>query len=176
MPPEQMRHWIAVAAGIATIIYGSTEALSIESPGVAAPLVLGPVAAGVGAVLLLIGTTRLGLMGAATGLMILGWFFAALIRKSVGFTRGPVYVVVALLTGLLAYDYFESDGVITAVEIAALAVAPLVGWIVEVPALRSWKAWKRELLRLALVAIPVGIAVTLAVIQHRKDLAGQTET
>jgi hypothetical protein len=170
MPAEQMWQWTGVATGISIVLSKSTEMIAIRRPGAAAPLVLGPVAAGVGAVCLLIGTIKLGWMGAALGLMLLGWLAATLIRKGISFSRGPVYVVFTLLAGLLTYDYFES-GSITLTQIALVSVAPLLAWIVEIPPMRNWRAWKRELARLIVVSIPITVAVGMAVVQFRKDSA-----
>jgi hypothetical protein len=174
MPVEQMHRWIAVAAVIALAVTVFVEGLSHKRPGVAAAIVLGPMAAGVGAILLLVGTTKLGWLGASIGLMVLGWFFAGLIGKPITLSRGPVTVVVTLLTALITYDFFES-GEITSMQIALLCGAPVLGWFVEIPPIKNMKAWKRELLRLVLVFIPIGIAVGLAVIQFKKDSAGNLE-
>jgi hypothetical protein len=111
--------------------------------------------------------------GAAAPLLL--WFFAAVLRRSIVFTRGPVYVVVAILTGLVTYDYVVSDNSITLLETGLLAIAPLLGWIVEIPALRRWHVCKREALRLILVSIPIGLAVMPAVIQFRKEFAGNMD-
>ena len=170
MPVAQMWEWVAVASGIALVVNASTEAIAIRRPGSAAALVLGPTAAGIGAMLLLIGTIKLGWMGAAIALMILGWFTATLIGKNISLSRGPVYVVVTLLAGLLTYDYFES-GDITLVQISLVSTAPLLAWIVEAPPMRRWKAWKRELLRMVIIFIPIAVAVGMAVVQFRQDSA-----
>lgn len=170
MPRAMMWQIIGIAAGIAFILSCATEGIAMRKPGVAAPLILGPVAAGAGAIQLFVGTVTLGWLGACIALMILGWMVAALIRKSLNFSRGPVYVVLTLLAGLFAYDYFES-GNITLWEIALLAVAPLLAWIVEIPPLGKLKNWQREVLRVILVFIPVGIAAGIAFVQFKKDSA-----
>jgi hypothetical protein len=172
IPVVQMWEWAAVASGIALVVNASTEAIAIRRPGAAAALVLGPLAAGIGAMLLMVGTIKLGWLGAAIALTILGWFAATLIGKNISLARGPVYVVVTLLAGLLAYDYFESDN-ITLLQIALLSTAPLLAWIVEVPPMRRWSAWKRELVRMVIVFIPIAFAVGMAVVQFRKDSAEQ---
>ncbi len=51
-------------------------------------------------------------------------------------------------------------------------LAPALAWIVEISPLDKWKPWKRELLRAALVAVPIIIAIILAAIQFKKDSAG----
>jgi hypothetical protein len=172
MPVAQMWEWVAVASGIALVINASTEAIAIHRPGPAAALGLGPTAAGIGAILLMVGTIKLGWLGAAIALMVLGWFAASLISKNISLSRGPVYVVVTLLTGLLTYDYFES-GNITVAQAALVSMAPFLAWIVELPPMRKWSAWKRELLRMVIVFIPIGIAVGMAVVQFRKDAAAE---
>jgi hypothetical protein len=170
MPVAKMWHWAMIAMVIAGVDYSLTEGIANRRPGVAVPLVLGPVAAGTGAVLLLIGTYSFGLLGAALGLMILGWCGAALIHKSISFSRGPVVLVIALLVGFLTYDYFQSDD-FTSTELVLIAVAPLMAWVVEWRPMSRWKSWKREVLRMVLVFIPIGVAVGMAFIQFKKDTA-----
>jgi hypothetical protein len=171
MPVAKIWEWAAIAGLISVVIYSSTEGLANRRPGVTVPLILGPVAAGVGAVILMVGATfSLGWMGAAMGLIILNWFFTSLVGKKISFSRGPVFVVIALLVGILTYDFFESDD-ITITEIALIAIAPLLAWIAEWRPMRNWKPWQRELLRMALVFIPVAIAVGMAAIQYKKAVA-----
>jgi hypothetical protein len=64
--------------------------------------------------------------------------------------------------------------VLTPDELNALAAAPLFAMIVEIPALHRWRPWKRELLRLALVSIPIIVAVIPAAIQFQKDSAASS--
>jgi hypothetical protein len=90
--------------------------------------------------------------------------------KNLSFSRGPVYVVVTLMAGLLTYDYFAS-GNITVMQVSLFSVAPLLAWVVEVPPMRKWNAWKRELLRVVIVSVPIAIAVGMAVVQFRMDAA-----
>src|SRR6185437_15861692 len=113
---------------------------------IATALVLGPLAAGVAAVVVLIADQNMGYLAAALALIVLSWFVVALFIKSVQLSRGPILFCIALLTGLLTYGYFASDFMITW-QLMLIGIAPVIGWAVDLLPTNRWKNWKRELLR-----------------------------
>ncbi len=169
MPTAELWRWIGVATAIAAILIGSISLLSRRGSAAAA-IPLGFFAAGTGLIVLLSGNQNLGLLTLSLALMVLGIFVAALMSSAKTLQRGPVIVCIALLTGLLAYGYYD-PGVITSTELALLLAGPLLAWIAEAPPMRGWKTWKRELVRAALAGIPIAIAIGLAVVQFKKDYA-----
>jgi hypothetical protein len=162
LPANKMWTWIGVAAAIGLVLTFSTEALAHRPGGVAAALAVGPLAAGVGAINILTGNAKLGWLGASLGVIVFGWFVAALCSRAATLARGPIIVVMAIVSGLLAYGYFASDSM-TTLELVLLPIAPLLAWLAELPPLQRWRDWRQELIRLILVAIPIGIVVGIAV-------------
>ena len=55
-----------------------------------------------------------------------------------------------------------------------LIAAPTLAWIAEIPKLRGTKTWQRELVRFAVVLIPIAIALFLAY-QYWASVQGQDE-
>jgi hypothetical protein len=99
------------------------------------------------------------------------YFILALILKKTSLSCGPCLTAISLLASWLAYAHFDSN-VITLPEISLVALAPALAWITEISPMDKWKPWKRELLRFALTATPIIIAIILAAVQFKKDAAG----
>ena len=123
---------------------------------------------------MLTGNLYVGSLCAAVALMILTWLIISLFDSGVNISRGPVWVCVTLMTGAVTHGYFDQPDVLTKPELALLCIAPLLAWIAEIPPINRWKPWRRELLRFVLVVIPIAIAMTMAVIQFRKDSANNS--
>ncbi len=167
-PPSQMLPWVGGATAVAVAVELIIEPIALKYPSTAPAMILGPLAGGVSVIALLMVSQNLGYLGAAVALMVLGSFFARLLFSPAKLSRGPVVVVVTLLTAILTYAFFESDEISTT-EVILLAGAPLLAWIVELPPIRRIRPWRRELLRMILVTIPIVVAIVLAAIQFQKD-------
>lgn len=150
-----------VALGAALFVFWSLlERLAERRPGASIPLVLWASASGTSAVLLFSASASLGgLCGAlAAGLgacVALGWW-----RPSLSLARGPIPVVALLLGGLWILGSFYSEVSIPGAVL--LYLAPLSGWIGEVPALQGLAPWKSASIRLAAALIFVGAAAGIA--------------
>jgi hypothetical protein len=171
--PTPVWGWIGGIAVVAIVVASLVEGLGHKAGSNCAALTLGPLAAGTGLVLMLTGSATPGAFCLAVALMVLGWFIAGLTDSQFRLTRGPIVTAIVPLAGSLIYNALPPS-TITPVEICLLCAAPVFGWIAEIPAITRWKPWKRELLRVGLVAIPIIIAVVLAAIQFQKDSAAHS--
>jgi hypothetical protein len=174
LPPEKMWTFVAITAGVGLVLTALIETTARRSGSVAAALVLGPLASGVGAINILTGNAKLGWLGASIGVMIFGWFVAALISKNVSLSRGPVIVCLAILSALLAYGYFSSE-TMTPLYLALVAGAPVLAMIAEAPPIHRMRSWKRELIRIVLVTIPIGVAVGIAIPRFIRENSASSE-
>ena len=162
LPVNRLWTYVAITAAASLALTGLIERIGQRSGSVAAALVLGPFTAGVGLIDFLTGNAKLGWLGASMGLIVFGWFVAVIISRTTSLARGPIVVCMTALAALLSFGYFVSDSM-TTVELLLLAVAPVLGLIAELPPVQRWKPWRRELARLVLVAIPIGVAIGIAV-------------
>jgi hypothetical protein len=162
LPVNRMWTYVAITAAASLVLTGLIERIGQRSGSVAMALVLGPLAAGVGAINMLTDNAKLGDLGAAIGVMIFGWLLAALFTKNGTLSRGPVIVCMAALAALLSFGYFGSQSM-TTIQLVLIAAAPCLACVAELPPVRRWKGWRQELIRLVLVVIPIGVAVGIAV-------------
>ncbi len=148
------------------------EPLASRSPGAAAPIVIGPVTGGLAFLLMLSAESNAGQLAPIIPATALGALLAAvvafLIGKPISFARGPILLWLTLISALFAFMWFDTDDMPLR-YLYWIATAPLLAWIPELGPIKKLKPWKRESLRLLLVAIPVLVAVTLAFRQHRED-------
>lgn len=168
--PQPLWPWLAAAAGFVVITTAATEWIATRSGSPAAALVLGPMAAGTGLLVMLSGNNNLGLLGAGTAVVIFGLFVATLISSRVSLQRGPALVCATIISALIAWGYFDR-GEITPTEMSLLAAAPLIALVAELPPLRRLKPWKNAVIRVTLLSIPIAIAVGLAYVQFKKASA-----
>ncbi len=156
--------WPALAA--AAVASGGlwllVEPLAVRRPtGVAAPWVCGCLAAGVGLVNLYSSATAPAWVAVATGGVVGGTFLFALTGRGPSFARGPVAVVVPLLVCAVLANRIGGGNVPTS-RWLLLAAAPVAAWAAEIKPVRGWRPWLREPLRMAVVAVPVVVAVVPA--------------
>ena len=152
------------------------EPMAVRSPGAAVPLVMGFLSAGVGGLILMSDSTAPGMsvavVGASTaGVLLAAWAAHLASRRvvlPVSAAGGAVVMWLTLLSGLMCFCCVDSDTVPTA-NLLILAAAPLLAWTPEIPAVHRWKPWRRELLRAALVAGPVILALARAYVVFRRD-------
>jgi hypothetical protein len=136
------------------------EPIAIRTPGVAVPLIIGFLCAGVGGLSLMSTTTMPGQIVAAMGAVVGGAMIAAAVSKPILFSRGPVFFWLAMIAILWVPALYDVDAIPWHPLLLILG-APLLAWLVEFPAIKRIKAWKRESLRALLLAIPVAIALYL---------------
>lgn len=160
---------LAILAGWALI-----EPIALRSSGAAAPIVVGPVTAGLAFLLFLSAENQAGLMAPIIPATALGALFAAIIafflRRPISLARGPVLLWLTLGGALFAFMWLDTEE-LPLRYLYWIAAAPPLAWMVEIGPVRKSKPWQRESIRLALVAAPVIVACTLAFQQHRKDAA-----
>jgi hypothetical protein len=163
---------LGVPAAASLVLWCLIEPLAIRRPtSIAAPWVCGCLTAGVALLNLFSNVQGPGWVALAIGGVIGGTFLFALTGRGPSFAGGPVVVVVALLACLAAANRIGS-GNVPASRWAILALAPALAWVVELRPMRNWRPWLREPLRMALVLIPVVIAVVPA---YRDYAAQQAE-
>ena len=161
----------ATVALAAVFSWSLIEPLTTRRPGVTAPILLWLLSTGSALLLLLGASPRLGFLAVTFAGVFGAYFLFSLLQKKTPISAGPALVCIPLLSTWLSYAYLDSS-VITPLELSLLTAAPLLAWIPELPKISNLKSWKRELLRFALVAAPIAIAITLAAIQFKKDSAG----
>jgi hypothetical protein len=170
-PPVGWRT-LAVAAGASLVLWAILEPLAVRRPtGVAVPWVCGCVAGGVALLNLFSTVTGSGWIAVAVGGVIAGAFVVALTGRGPSFAGGPVVVIVPLLVcAVLAHVI--GGGQVPLWQWSVLAAAPALAWVAELRPMCRWRPWLREPLRMALVAVPVVIAVVPA---HRQWVDRQQE-
>lgn len=170
--PEFYTHKILPISLVIFITWLLIEPIAMRSAGSATPIVIGPLTAGLAQLLLLSADSQTGMIAAilpATALgallaAIIGWFLG----KPISFSRGPVIVWLTLIGTLFGFMWLDSED-LPSRYLYWIAAAPVLAWIVELPLLKKRKPWIRETVRLALVAIPVVVAVVLAFKQHNAE-------
>jgi hypothetical protein len=73
---------------------------------------------------------------------------------------GAVGIGIVGLFALLVVGRFFA--VLTTTHAILLLTAPLLCWLTEIPSVRKWPAWERGLLAVALVSVPLAVAVIQA--------------
>ena len=160
--------------GGSTLPYAARDPTAARRPtGVAAPWVCGVLAAGVGLLNLFSTATAAGWVAVAVGGVIGGAFVVALTPWAPSFAGGPVAVVTSLLTCAVMAHRLGGGEVPTGSWLLLMA-APALAWVVELRPVRSWRPWLREPLRMALVAVPVVVAVVPGYHRWQKEQAAET--
>ncbi|MFW5968108.1 MAG: hypothetical protein ACOCV2_11350, partial [Persicimonas sp.] len=142
------------------------------------PLAMTILAAGAAVTLGMIGTARIAqLMGglaAASGAFVVLTWWRPLVRAS----RGPVTVFGVLYGGILAAGYFNTQDFpgwaevldhYPTLAVLILATAPLTILIADSEILDRFTGWKRTLIGLILVALPVAGAVYATTIEVEEE-------
>ena len=167
-------HRLAVPAVASLVLWLLIEPLAVRRPtGVAAPWVCGVLAAGVGLLNLFSTTTAPGWVAVAVGGVIAGAFVVALTPWAPSFAGGPVAVVATLLV-CAVITHRLGGGEVATWQWLLLLAAPAIAWAVELRPMRSWRPWLREPLRMALVAVPVVVAVVPGYRRWQAEQAAET--
>ncbi len=158
----------------APLPYATGDTTAAAHPtGVAAPWVCGALAAGVGLLNLFSTATAPGWVAVAVGGVVGGAFLVALTPWAPSFAGGPVAVVTSLLACAVMAHRVGGGEVPTAAWLLLIA-APAAAWVVELRPMNSWRPWLREPLRMALVAVPVVVAVVPGYRRWQKEQAAET--
>ncbi len=173
-PLADWPHRLAAPAVASGVLWLLIEPLAARRPtGVATPWVCGVLAAGVGLLNLFSTATSPGWVAVALGGVIGGAFLVALTPWGPSFAGGPVAVVASLLVcAVMAHRL--GGGEVPTWEWLLLAAAPAAAWAVELRPVRTWRPWLREPLRMAVVAIPVVVAVVPGYRRWQAEQAAET--
>jgi MFS family permease len=162
--------WKLTTAAAVGALWALVEPLARKRPGVSLPLALLPVVISAAYVIMLSGNDRLSRMLGAAAAALGVCLLVAFLRPNFVFTGGATAILALAVVGLLAlarrYSYTE----IPAAAYLLPALAPALPWIVELKPLRRLRPWQSALLRLALIAIPCGLAMYLAASNVETDL------
>ncbi len=162
--------WKLLTAATVGLVWLATEPLARRRPGASLPLALLVAVTGGSMVLMLSGNDvlarTLGAAAAALGVcVVVAWR-----RPSFALTGGATAVLAVTLVGLLSLGRSYSYSEVPLPAYVLPAFAPMLLWIAELPLLAKLRPWQVVLVRLALVSIPVGVAVVLAASHVQTDL------
>jgi hypothetical protein len=149
---------VGLGIGVLTLL---NDFLARKTPGVQYPFCWWLVTAGTAGALLISASAKgfqlAGALAAALGAAVI----AGLIwKENFELSRGAARVFVFALTGLLLFgNQFAKLPTTSAI---LLAIAPLFAGVGELALLKACKPWQVTLIRLIACAVPVGIAVLLA--------------
>jgi hypothetical protein len=141
-------------------VWAALAALARRTPGRSVPLALALTCAGAGGTVLLSGYAGGGQLGLVLAAALLGAVAASLALGDVSAVRGVVGLGVVGLFALLVLGRFF--GQLATGHAVLLFGAPLLCWLPELPHLRRVGPRLRALARVALVLVPVVVALTLA--------------
>jgi hypothetical protein len=161
--PEQTALIFGGLGATLIAVWALLALLARLTPGrsVAAALALTSAASAVA--VMLSGYATGGQLGLPLTTALLGAVVASLLlRNAAGQSAAIGFGVVALYSLLVIGRFF---GELTTTHAVMLGLAPLLCWIPELPYLRRMAGWVRGLARLAVVAVPLVLAVVQA--QHR---------
>lgn len=156
---------LAVALGVSWAAVGR---LTRQPQGRSVPIVVGLVCAGAAAVVMLSGYASGGQLGLPLAGALIGATVASLALTDPPDTAGPIGLgIVGLFAVLIVGRFFGS---LTTLNATLLFVAPLIGWLFELPPRCRWLA------RIALTGVPVAIVLVLAAQTFFRDYAGPSST
>ena len=158
-----------LSGGLLTCVWAPLTWLSRRAGDVAIPLALAQTALCGGLAMMLSGYVS----GGAAGLLVAGALTGCVVASGMrkfpsGSFEGAIGVGIVALFGLLFIGHFF--GRLSTGRTLAIFLAPLLGWITELPALRRQPVWRVCVLRLVLVAIPLIAVLVLAKRDFDRDL------
>lgn len=137
------------------------EWLAQRRPGPSLPLTLWLIFGGLSMVILYSPSANFSLMAASLSAAMGASFIIALLNPRLNLSHGAMHVLATLLAGLLVVGLIYNQ-VAPIVSFGLIALAPAMLWIGEAPAVTRLRPWQAVMTRVALAAIPVFIAVLLA--------------
>lgn len=165
--------WLILAGlGVAlAVVWTSLALLARRAPGRSIPLALAVTSAGAAITVMLSGYASGGQIGLPLAAALAGATVASLALPKPPDVEGVLGLGVVGLFALVVVGRFF--GQLSATHAALLFFAPLLCWLPELPPLRRPGPALRGLMRVALTAIPVAIALALA---QQKFAADSTPT
>lgn len=157
------------------VLWMLIEPIAVRSAGLAAPMVIALLAIACTFLLMFSAENNAGLMatpvaGSAGGAAMATLVAALIGKKSMSLARGPVLLWLAILGSLFGYLWINTDQ-LPLKYLSWLATVPLLAWIPEIGPIHRLKVWKRESIRLLLIAIPVVLTMTMAFKEHQREAA-----
>ena len=170
-PPAVDQPWLwKLGLGAAVlIVWLCLEVQAERHPGPSLPLAMTIVFTGVS---LVIKESRFAMLSLSAAAASAAWGSVLLIsifNSKLRVSRGPMHVAAMLLPAMLVLGEFDRRGGVSIASFLLLAIAPLMLWLGELPPLRTRRPWQAALARAALVAVPVLIAVVLAMRAGQDD-------
>jgi hypothetical protein len=166
--PDQIKMYLGGMGVLLAAVWASLARMAKREAGQwSVPLALAITCAGGGTTVVLTGDVTDGRIGVAVSGALIGAVVGLfLLSGRIDVTGMLGLGVVTLFCVLLAGLFFSELKVLYA---ALIFAAPLLAWLVELPFISQLKPTYRGLLRIALTAAPVIVAVVLAGIQFQKD-------
>lgn len=163
-PPGSIAHpmyWKLMLGGLVFASWLNLEWLAQRRPGPSLPLTLWLIFGGLSMVILYSPSANFSLMAASLSAAMGASFIIALLNPRLNLSHGAMHVLATLLAGLLVVGLIYNQ-VAPIVSFGLIALAPAMLWIGEAPAVTRLRPWQAVMTRVALAAIPVFIAVLLA--------------
>lgn len=158
--------WVLGLLALLFVDWLALERLA-RRPGASGPLVLWLLAATLGGLSALSGSVTIGQLAGALAAGLGAAVVAAWWRPRVSLSGPGVGVATVVLFGLALNAHFFSYT--TGLDVLLFAAAPLFGLLAGLPKLRRESGWAQTLLTLALVAVPISVALTRAVLAYESD-------
>ena len=152
--------WLVGGGLGSVVVLLSINRFAEKQRGTALALALWIWTAGTGVALALTGSLKYAQFAASVSAAMGAGVVAAWINPKISFARGAVETLALLTLGLLLCGYLYSD--LPASPALLLAVAPLSLWLAECQCVEKLAAWQRAAIRLALMALPVAVALLIA--------------
>ena len=152
--------WCAGLSAAMLLICASLELVADHRPGASMPVCLWIWTVGIAGALASTGSLNYGLLAGMLAAIMGAGLVAAWIQPRISFARGTVTALTPLSMGLLFCGYFYSELPGTCALI--LASAPLTTWLGESRFVTRRRPWLGVLMRAALIALPVAVALVIA--------------
>ncbi len=161
------RSAVAVVSLIIWVTWISLERLSLRRGPREMSVVLLLIAVANAVVIGTSGSVIYGLQAGTLVAVTVALLVACLVFRNQTIHRGVIFLFVFIWLGLLINGHFWSN--VTMRDAAVLLVAPLLGWLGEIPVLRGDRWWN-VMVRVGLVAAPLAILIVVVGIQFRKEM------
>ncbi len=158
--------WVLGLLALLFVDWLALERLA-RRPGASGPLVLWLLAATLGGLAALSGSVTIGQLSGALAAGLGAAVVAAWWRPRLCLAGPGVGVAVIVLFGLGLNAHFFSYT--TGTDVLLFAAAPLFGLLAGLPKLRRSSGWAQTLLTVTLVALPIAVALTRAVLAYESD-------
>ena len=166
-PIEGIIWWVCLAVVIFIIWHLVEQSFSALPAGASSPFVYFGLSGGTALILALSGSLRLAQhCGILVALFAASWILTLGLqrdRKRFVFPRGASSVVTLLLIGIWMNGYFFAE--VPAMSAILLGISPLLAQVGRTKAVQGLGGWRSTLAQIAAVALPVVIAVCIAVIR-----------